>query len=188
MIKILYGFTNSYLIIDKKTILIDPGMVEEVENKLKKIKKYTDCIDFIFLTHGHYDHYSSCYLFEKEFNCLTYIHKKDLDFLYNNKDPSLKLFQADNIQLPKNIETYDKIDINFVKIIHTPGHTPGSVSFVYKNNLISGDTLFCEGVGRTDLGGNYITLKKSLNLLSKIIKEKNITFLLPGHGKICRLC
>jgi glyoxylase-like metal-dependent hydrolase (beta-lactamase superfamily II) len=184
MIKIIKGFTNSYLIIDKKTILIDPGLVDEFDKKLKIIKEYVDCIDFIFLTHGHYDHYSSCYLFEEEFGCITYIHENDLKFLFG-EDPSLKLFQVNDSKLPKNVEIYDKLDINFMQIIHTPGHTPGSVSFIYKNYLISGDTLFCNGIGRTDLGGNISALKRSLNFLFKTIKEKNIEFLLPGHGNIC---
>ncbi len=186
MIKIIKGFTNTYLIIDKKVILIDPGLEEEFKEKIKKIKCFTDNIDYIFLTHGHFDHYASCYLFEKEFNCITYIHEKDLNFIFG-KDPSLKLFRIKNTKAPKNLKIYKKNRINNIEIIHTPGHTPGSVSFVYKNCLISGDTLFCTGIGRTDLGGNELDLKRSLSVLKETIKRKNIKCLLPGHGEICKL-
>lgn len=159
--------TNCYFLIsDKKAIIIDPGfLTEEIVKKAKEKK-----VLYIILTHSHWDHI----LGAKELREITkgkiLIHKAEKNFLK---------FEADEY-LKGNEEI--KFGEKILKIIHTPGHTPGSICILIDHFLFTGDTLFEDGVGRTDLvGGSEEDLKKSLKILEKIIKPGMKIF--PGHGQ-----
>ena len=72
-----------------------------------------------------------------------------------------------------------------MEVIRTPGHTYGSISIIYENSLITGDTIFAYGVGRWDLPtGNVVELRNSINMLEKIADERGIDVIYPGHGEI----
>ncbi|MBA2869318.1 MBL fold metallo-hydrolase [Methanococcus maripaludis] len=180
--------SNSYLIVDKKVILIDPGTPGTFEFLKKDILEYTDKIDYIINTHCHFDHAGSDYLFQNEFNAPVLIHEIELPDLANNSNVTVsKLFGIDLIP-PKEIFTIKEADSDLkeigIEVIHTPGHTAGGISIIYKDSLITGDTLFSYGVGRCDLPtGSLIDLRESINLLEKIAYKKGILKIYPGHGE-----
>lgn len=159
--------TNCYLLADaksKRCTIIDPGGDSPLIKEHLKSKKITP--SFIINTHGHPDHIMS----NGEFDLPIYIHKDDAKALAG-LHPDKLLNDGDRIQL-ENLT---------IDIIHTPGHTPGSICLLCDDLLFSGDTLFASGVGRTDLPGG------SENQLINSIKNK--LFILnggikvyPGHG------
>jgi len=177
---------NCYILasdIDSQSIIIDPG---DEENKIRHVlEKYRLKPAFIINTHAHIDHIGC----NDKFNVPVYIHQKDLPLL---KDPQLNLssFLMSSYSIKSKIKTLeDKENIQLEKIelevIHTPGHTPGGISLLMKKPdnkiLFSGDTLFCQGIGRTDFPG------ADESLLIKSIKEKlfqlaDDTVVYPGHG------
>ncbi|MCM8758664.1 MAG: MBL fold metallo-hydrolase [Candidatus Omnitrophica bacterium] len=177
--------TNCYIVIDKnKAIIIDPGDCAEAIMDIVKKEKIE--LAYILNTHGHYDHTGANYIKTLIKNkVLLGIHQKDLVYL---KDSFLNLssvFGSKTIYTPpdfflKNNQTIELTEKISLKVIHTPGHTPGSVCFKLKNYLFSGDLLFRNGVGRTDLpGGNEHLLIKSLK---KICQFQQEMIILPGHG------
>ena len=186
-----YGYSsNSYLILGKKTILIDPGisgtfniLMEELEkNKIKNI-------DLIINTHCHFDHTSANYLIEEYFNCPTVIEDKEVKHLKNGDEVTVSSLFGAKLNPPKEIIPLSEIEEELksygLEVIKTPGHTYGSISIIYKDGLITGDTIFAYGVGRWDLPtGNVIDLRKSISLLERIANERNINKLYPGHGEI----
>ena len=186
-----YGYSsNSYLILGKKTILIDPGisgtfniLMEELEkNKIKNI-------DLIINTHCHFDHTSANYLIEEYFNCPTVIEDKEVKHLKNGDEVTVSSLFGAKLNPPKEIIPLSEIEEELksygLEVIKTPGHTYGSISIIYKDGLITGDTIFAYGVGRWDLPtGNVIDLRKSISLLKRIANERNINKLYPGHGEI----
>ena len=186
-----YGYSsNSYLILGKKTILIDPGisgtfniLMEELEkNKIKNI-------DLIINTHCHFDHTSADYLIEEYFNCPTVIEDKEVKHLKNGDEVTVSSLFGAKLNPPKEIIPLSEIEEELksygLEVIKTPGHTYGSISIIYKDGLITGDTIFAYGVGRWDLPtGNVIDLRKSISLLERIANERNINKLYPGHGEI----
>jgi len=159
------GFDNnfSYLIIGKnnKSILIDPtGDIESIQKEITKNK--TNIIG-ILLTHSHPDHCELVEHFSKNTKVL---------FPKEGKLGEIELIKLAGLE---------------IKLIHLPGHTNDSVAYYIENNLFSGDTIFCKGVGTTAYGGNLEELKNSLNFLFSL--EKNI-ILWPGHnygGATCTL-
>jgi glyoxylase-like metal-dependent hydrolase (beta-lactamase superfamily II) len=89
---------------------------------------------------------------------------------------------------PKEIipisEVLGELEKYNIEIVETPGHTKGSISLIYKDNLITGDTLFAYGVGRWDFPtGSLIDLRSSVSKLERIAYERNIINILPGHGE-----
>jgi glyoxylase-like metal-dependent hydrolase (beta-lactamase superfamily II) len=150
---------NSYIFFGNKgTVLIDPGHY----SRAKIFEKYD--IDLIILTHYHYDH-SECAI---SLSFPIGMHLSDARYFSN---VALKFKDSDMIF--------------GLKVIHTPGHTPGSSCLFYpaEQTLFSGDTIFANGFGRTDLvGGDPLEMQKSLS------KLKNLDFqvLLPGHGRILK--
>ncbi|MEA3489688.1 MAG: MBL fold metallo-hydrolase [Candidatus Omnitrophota bacterium] len=174
--------TNCYLAYGENTrkgILIDPGAYDpEIAELIKN-----EGVDMICIlnTHGHADHIMG----DAAFGFPVMIHELDEPCL---RDPARNLsFMIDGsmppVRVGKILKDGDIIDIAGLQmeVIHTPGHTPGSISVRHKDILFSGDTLFFEGIGRTDIpGGDHETLVKS-------IKERLLTLpddlrVFPGHG------
>lgn len=172
--------TNTYLLIfDSEALIIDPTI--GLEKYIDEINKYK--IKGILLTHGHIDHIASINIFD----CPVYIYEDEANKLYDNDLNLANMFNFDfccnnqDIRLLKNNEILD-FDFIKIKVIHTPGHTNGSVSFLVNDVIFSGDTLFQMSVGRTDFPtGNSLELRKSIALL--INSFDNTTIIYPGHGE-----
>lgn len=178
---------NTYLIIEKKQcIIVDPGA------SLDAIKEYIDqeelTIKNILLTHGHIDHIIGVNDLLKEYEVDVYIHETERDFLF---DPNLNLsgtmYKKIVVTDKKRVKTFKdndtfNLDEQIIKVIHLPGHTRGSSGFEYKNVVFVGDTIFIDGVGRTDLPtGSNVALEESINKL--LNRYSDNTVLYSGHGK-----
>ncbi len=178
--------TNNYVInFDNCSVLIEASAdVSRIKQEINQRK-----VLGILLTHGHWDHYINLEKYLKEFSCPVYMTKQAFSKI-NSKE---KAFSFD--RNPKvNLENYEvrfideEKEIDFgnglkFEIIFSPGHTNCSVCYLLhakQDVLFSGDTIFCGGIGRTDLPtGNANQLKNSIKSLLKL---KPNTVILPGHG------
>lgn len=163
--------TNCYFVGAKKGILIDPG--GEGKKILKWLKELEVEIEKVVLTHAHPDHWGGI----KEMGKVQiFLHPEDFPLLKRYLPPE-KGNTFDFFPLPEKIE----IEGEIFRIIHTPGHTPGSVCLWGGGALFSGDTLFFQGVGRCDLcGGDAFLLEKSIK--EKLLHLPPQTLVYPGHG------
>ena len=180
--------SNTYLIIGKKNILVDPGTPNTFNMLKDEIKNTAKDIDYIINTHCHYDHAGSDYLYEEYFNAPIIIHDLEVDDLKNNTNTTVSALFNRELTPPKEIipisEVLGELEKYNIEIVETPGHTKGSISLIYKDNLITGDTLFAYGVGRWDFPtGSLIDLRSSVSKLERIAYERNIMNILPGHGE-----
>ena len=153
--------------------LIDPGYRPDL--LLRYLKQENLTLEAILLTHGHFDHVGAVRELAAETDCKVYIHAAEAAM-----PPMLtggKLYYTD---------TYDEGDTLHlsgldISVIHTPGHTPGSVCLMVGSSMFSGDTLFAGSCGRTDLpGGDWKTIRESLGRLASL--EGDFT-VFPGHGE-----
>jgi hydroxyacylglutathione hydrolase len=183
---------NCYLYYDEaggEGIIIDPAAYEKHEEE--EIKSFvTDNrinVNYILNTHGHIDHILGNRFAKEAFRCPVLIHRDDL-FLIEDAKPHGLLFgiNIDNVPAPDDFITEDliiKINNTEIGFIHTPGHTPGGVCIVDHSNKIifSGDTIFLESIGRTDLpGGNLDILIDSIK--NKLFAKCGDDYALyPGH-------
>lgn len=167
-------FTNSYLILTENPILIDSGTL--ADKVLRVLEKHIELIElkYVILTHYHFDHVEAAPIIRKKTGAEILIHELDKKFID---------FEVDGYLKDRGVV---KLDDHEFKIIHTPGHTPGSVCLFEKESrsLFSGDTVFPGGgFGRTDLpGGDQESMITSLEKLSKL----NVEILYPGHGNIVK--
>jgi hydroxyacylglutathione hydrolase len=187
--KVVVGplMVNCYVLGCKTTnkgIVVDPG--EGAKLVLQTIEKNELNIEYILLTHGHIDHIGALPQIQKATGAQVYIHAKD-QFLVDQAKTQAQMF---GLPLPADckIDEYfkdsDIIKVGNleIKVISTPGHTPGSVSFLIENNLISGDTIFEASIGRTDFpGGSYPQIVNSIK--NKIYALPDETIIHPGHGQ-----
>lgn len=186
--KIVVGelMTNCYLLGCKQTkaiAIIDPGA--ESEKIIKEIDKANLKPKFIILTHGHGDHIGAINGLKKKYNIPVYIHENDKELLENSylNFSAFMFGKETSIIADKKLKDNDTIVLgNFkIKVLHTPGHTPGSIVLKCNNILFSGDTLFQNGIGRTDLpGGSYDKIINSIK--TKILSLPDDTIVYPGHG------
>lgn len=181
--------TNCYLIIDrkvKKALIIDPGDDADYITRIILDEKLIP--QKIIATHGHFDHILGVSELKLNFNIPFLINQKDF-FLVDDMVKRTKYYLSDVTPIPPSIDKFlanDEI-IDFgsyqIRIIETPGHTPGSICLFLKekNILFTGDTLFAGGgVGRTDFSySSSFDLQKSLK---KIFKLPINTLIYPGHG------
>ena len=176
--------SNSYLILGDIAVLVDTGM--EAKRLLDNIEgvgiKITD-IDLILNTHCHYDHIRYNRILKSSANAKIAAHKEDAPYI-SVADPeyTVSRYVANNLKAaPVERALKDGDKIGDYEIIHTPGHTKGSICLLNRGQgiLITGDTIFAQGfTGRTDLpGGSLNQLKESLKKLEKFDLEK----ILPGH-------
>jgi len=174
--------TNCYLIADavtREACLIDPG------SDPKPIKSFIDKegldLKFIINTHGHGDHIGA----NAFFRVPVFIHKLDADFLVDPDKNLSSMFMA-GITSPKAgklLEDGDTLRLGDVglKILHTPGHTPGSISVASDGVVFTGDALFAGSIGRTDFAyGDHELLIRSIT--DKLLTLKDDTIIYPGHG------
>ncbi|PJI09764.1 MULTISPECIES: MBL fold metallo-hydrolase [Clostridium] len=171
--------TNCYIIVDEKTndsIIIDPG---DAPNKILKAFKDTNSnLKFILLTHGHADHTAAVSELIKEYDIDVYMNEKDVKLINNGE----YMFGKKEENANKYVNDNDELQFGSLKVkcIETPGHTPGGMCYLIDNFLFSGDTLFNNSVGRTDLpGGDFNALVDSVK---KLIKLDDSTIVYPGHG------
>lgn len=174
--------SNCYVLYDThQAIVVDPSV------SLKEIKKEIDVPTVgVFLTHGHVDHIWEIESFIKE-NIKIYLHKHALEKLGNaNKNYSNHFRKEINIHLKEEqVEIiHDKQNINIFQeplvVIETPGHTNCSIMLLVSHYMLSGDTLFFDTIGRTDLfSGNSSTMIESIKKIKQITTNYQVY---PGHG------
>ncbi len=178
--------TNCYLVYCEKTLecaVVDPGAdPEKIFRAIadKHLKPVT-----LINTHGHVDHIGANKDIKDRFDVPLLIHEGDVPLLQNallseiafllgaqaSPDPDSFLREGDEIRFGESR----------LQVLHTPGHSPGSVSLKGEGLLLSGDTLFCGGVGRTDLpGGSWDELVRSIQ--ERIFTLDGQTRVYPGHG------
>ena len=170
--------TNCYILEDsaaRQAAVIDPG--GDAPRLLAALKGLE--VRYILLTHGHYDHTGAAAELAAAFpEAAVYIHKGD----YCDVDPSLFPLHT---QLSGGVNFYgegDRLNLGAltVEVLHTPGHSEGSVTLRCGDVLFCGDTLFAGDCGRCDLyGGSYQTMLKSLKKLAALPGDYRV---LPGHG------
>jgi hydroxyacylglutathione hydrolase len=178
--------TNCYLVYSEDTnecIIVDPGadpdkIIQEVRsNHLKPTA--------IVNTHGHVDHVGANKPIKDEFDIPLYIHKEDLKLLKSALQSGFGLMiGAKKSPTPDGfIKEGDVLEVgkSHLKVLHTPGHSLGSISLLGDGFILSGDVLFRGGVGRTDLpGGSWEKLQESIK--KRIFTLPPDTLVLPGHG------
>ncbi len=184
--------SNIYLIYDAEKHLgaiVDPG--GDVGPLLKEIEQRELKILYNLNTHGHFDHVAGNAQVHKAFDDLPLgLHPADHTLLA--KGGGAHWFNLAHVPSPPpTLELVDGLILEVgmlkIQVIHTPGHTPGSVSFYIAEEgaLLTGDTLFAGGIGRTDLpGGSARALNASLK---KLLKCPSNTKLYPGHGPLSTL-
>lgn len=195
--KNLYGFMwrsmnanncNTYFIDDDKRVLIDPGHAryfDHVEGELNALGMGLNDIDLVLCTHAHPDHIEG----------VGPLKRAGVPFAMHQADWELTQAMLPVIGMSTQVDINDYTPDFFLingnlhigdialQVVHTPGHSPGSLCFYWPQNsvLISGDLVFNEGVGRTDLpGGDSRQLKQSIEHAASL----SIATLLPGHGDI----
>lgn len=177
---------NMYLIVDentRKAVVIDaPADIPELK---KTVDELGAKVKYILITHGHFDHIVGLNSIKKTFNAPAVICKDDLE-LSNKINDFTRLFGVPDSVPPtyeKFVKDGDIIEVGDlkIKVIQTAGHTEGGVCYLVDGNLFSGDTLFKQSVGRTDLfGGSFDKIRHSIKDILFNLDENTKVF--PGHG------
>ncbi len=179
--------TNTYFIEnDTELILIDPS--SESKKILNRIQQSQKQLKAILLTHAHFDHIAALDDVLKQYDVPVYMHPEEFDFLSEPEKNGSVQFQAYGLPIitshanPTAIEEgHHQIGQFQFDALHTPGHSPGSLTYVFDEFAVVGDTLFNNGIGRTDLyRGDYETLVDSIQ--DKIFNLDETLPLYPGHG------
>lgn len=173
--------TNCYIIQSNGHVcIIDPG---KKADRIALAIDEGDVVDAIVLTHGHFDHIGAVDDLVKQYHCPVYINRDDEILL---KDTTLNTANGFTATVASAVtylqEGAMKIGNFEFECYFAPGHTEGSTLIQYKNHLFTGDVLFLEGIGRTDLyGGNMAKMRQSLRMIASMNPE---IIVYPGHGDL----
>lgn len=176
--------SNTYVFFqegEKQAVLVDPAF--DSGKILRCLEEEGLSCQAILLTHGHFDHISAAEPLRERYGAEVYVHEDDQDML---GDPgknvggmmgmSVKVRPAEHVVKDREILKLGGMD---VVVLHTPGHTPGSVCYIVEDCIFTGDTLFASSIGRTDFpGGSMEQLMESLDKL-KNLQGDYIVY--PGH-------
>ncbi|RJS80345.1 MBL fold metallo-hydrolase [Candidatus Bathyarchaeota archaeon] len=185
-------FTNCYVLSCKQTkeaIILDPGFDDA--NEAEKIFQYTKTeklqLKYIVNTHGHPDHTCGNGIVKKEFNIPILIHEYDAYMLKSRR--LFSFFSFKTYSPPADLLLHNGDFIKFgkvmLKVMHTPGHTRGSISLIGEKEVFSGDVLFAGSIGRTDFpeSSNH----DMFNSLKKLANLPDYFIVYPGHGPLTRI-
>jgi glyoxylase-like metal-dependent hydrolase (beta-lactamase superfamily II) len=165
--------------------VIDPGM--NPQSLLRRINGFD--VEAILLTHAHFDHIGGVEAIRKLKGCPVYLHDEEADWLTDPRKNGSAMWPelgepiaADPAEHALDDgQVLDLLGGLKLKVLHTPGHSPGSVGFLYENKLFGGDVLFRLSVGRTDLrGGSSRELHDSIHTKLFVLPDEVEVF--PGHG------
>ena len=166
--------TNCYIVWQETRqdcVLIDPGYMPE--KILETAQKLGKTISAILLTHGHFDHVGGVEKIAEETGCPVYIHQEERKLPEGMTGGKLMVTGTYK-------ESVSVSDLTF-RVLHTPGHTPGSVCLICEDVIFSGDTLFAGTCGRTDFPGS--DPKEMMYSLEKLAQLPGDYHVLPGHGE-----
>ena len=173
-------FVNCYLIHEenaKSCVVIDPG--GNANKVIAFLEENGLTLEAILLTHGHFDHVGAVKELAEKTGCRVYLHADDLLLPEN--------FTAGPLYYTNHYDEGDVLEMAglTIRVMHTPGHTEGSVCLLVEDAIFSGDTLFCHSCGRTDLpGGNSDALSASLARLKAMEGDWRV---FPGHNRATTL-
>ena len=171
--------TNCYILEDEQAqvaAIIDPG--DEAERILSVMGEENVTVEYILLTHGHYDHTTAVPALHKAYpQAKIYIHQADANGAGSRLFPL-----AGQVEGLLSYDEGDTLSLGglTIEVLHTPGHSKGSVTLKVGDVLFTGDTLFAGDCGRTDLsGGSYEEILVSLKRLGELDGNFHVC---PGHG------
>ncbi|MFN3581036.1 MAG: MBL fold metallo-hydrolase [Pseudomonas sp.] len=174
--------------LSKKALVIDPGGDHQLI--LDRLDVLGLKVVSIIHTHAHLDHFLASGEMKKATGATLHLHKED-QFLWDNLEMQCKVFGVPYVPAPAPdqwLSDDEELACGCGVALHTPGHTPGSMSFWFPQDklLIAGDTLFKRGIGRTDLwGGDYQLIEKSIRQRLYSLDEEAVV--VTGHGADTRL-
>lgn len=177
--------TNCYIIQSgKQALIVDPG--DESDRIIRFIKDVNASPTNIIATHTHFDHVLGVDGIRRAIGIPFLIHSEDQSML-NSMQSNVRQLMGFDVPPPPKVDGYLtdgevlKVGDESVTVIHTPGHSPGSVSLQGDGFVLTGDALFNQSIGRTDLpGGDLETLLNSIT--AKLFKLDDETVVYPGHG------
>ena len=182
--------TNCYVLSDgQNCIIFDPG--EEPQKIIQYIQTQKLKPLAVLLTHAHFDHIGAVDAIREQYQIPAYVHQKEAKWLMDPELNGSQKWFPDNPLRQKPAENLlsGEHDIQIgpfhLQLLETPGHSPGSISYLLKEHgmVFSGDVLFQNSVGRTDLpGGNQIVLFQSI--IDKLLILPDDTIVFPGHGPV----
>ena len=172
--------------VSRKAIVVDPG--GDAEILLERLVELNLHVERIIHTHAHLDHFLASGKMKEATGAKLALHREDL-FLWDMLEDQCRMFGIPFEPPPPPdqwLENEEEIDLNDLqgKALHTPGHTPGSMCFLFESQklLIAGDTLFQGSIGRTDLwGGDFKKIEKSIQ--EKLYTLDEETSVITGHGE-----
>jgi glyoxylase-like metal-dependent hydrolase (beta-lactamase superfamily II) len=173
-------------LVSRKAIVVDPG--GDAEILLERLVERNLQVERIIHTHAHLDHFLASGKMKEATGAKLALHREDL-FLWDMLEDQCRMFGIPFEPPPPPdqwLENEEEIDLNDLqgKALHTPGHTPGSMCFLFESQklLIAGDTLFQGSIGRTDLwGGDFKEIEKSIQ--EKLYTLDEETSVITGHGE-----
>ena len=171
--------TNCYIIHaagGSRCLVIDPGYEPDTVFAMAHSLGLT--IEAILLTHGHFDHVGGVKALAEKVGCPVYLHPEDL------KLPFPLTLPVGHTQDVQDGDTLSLAGLS-VLVLHTPGHTHGSVCYLADDAMFSGDTLFAHSCGRTDLPGS--SHREMVSSLARLAALEEDYAVYPGHGSLTRL-
>jgi glyoxylase-like metal-dependent hydrolase (beta-lactamase superfamily II) len=177
---------NAYIVShrpSRNAVLIDPG--DDADLIIKQVQERGETVSRILLTHPHHDHIGAAAQVSAHFKVACELHKQDIRLLMHAPMYALRFANRRILPVP-DYQAFETLSVRdgepVVRSIHTPGHTKGSVCYLFDGFVMTGDTLLCKHVGRTDLpGASAEQIVTSIDLLLSELAGDAVIF--SGHGK-----